>query len=263
MNTAAVAPHFVHESESQKQYARIKIPAWLHVNLDGKAQKFPVADLSAAGFSVNAGLEAMRLRQVYNGHLVFEVEGEDIPIDVNFVPRSFDSTNDRCGCEFQNLGHREFSALRGLITASLSGEVIVASDVRNTLSREDLTKVHKGKDSSDPGLFGLPRAMVGSLMVMLVALFAISFVTSALSDIYFVTKAEPEAGAAIDEPVWSSGNDLTGEGKYSVGQVDVASTTIGTTESLPVEPHVRPTGSTVDPLWGPSLQDVVVLDAPR
>lgn len=251
MNTAAVAPQFVHESEAQRQYARIKIPAKLFVNLDGRTQKFPVADLSAGGFGVNTGLESLRLRQVYNGRLVFKVDGFDFAIDVNFVPRSFDSMNDRCGCEFQDLGSREVSALRYLITAFLSGEVVSAGDVLNTLSRENFTKARKGKGSNDLGFFGKLRAMVGSLIVMLIGLFAISFVVSELWDIYFVTKAESamvaseeiplripkdakvttlvqpgqqvkagEAVATFDAPMLSYVNDLVGEGNYSVGQIE-------------------------------------------
>ncbi|MDX1553010.1 MAG: PilZ domain-containing protein [Marinobacter sp.] len=260
MNTASVAPHFVHESDAQQQYARINIPAWLHVNLDGRAQKFPVADLSAAGFSVSVGPEALRLRQVYNGHLVFEVDGFDVPINVNFVPRSFDSMNDRCGCEFQNLGHREFSALRYLITASLSGEVVFASDVLNTLSREDVEKVRKGKGGDDPGFFGMPRAMIGSVIVMLVVLFAVSFVTSALSDIYFMTETESEAVATFDEAEWANGEDLVGGDTYSVSQVGVASASVDATDPLSIEGSGRATRLTGDPLWEPSLQNIVVLE---
>lgn len=258
MNTASVAPHFVRESEAQQKYARITIAAWLHVNLDGRIQKFPVAELSAAGFSVSAGLEALRLRQVYNGHLVFEVDGSDVSIDVNFVPRSFDSVNDRCGCEFQNLGHREFSALRHFITASLSGELVSANDVLSTLSRKDVDKARKGKGSDEPGFFGMPRAMVGSVIVMLVALFAISFVTSALSDIYFMTKAESEAVATFHAAEWANGEDLLGDDTYSVSQVDVASLSVEAIEPLPFDAGGRP-GSVIDNhLWAPSLPEVVV-----
>ncbi|TKV69307.1 PilZ domain-containing protein [Marinobacter panjinensis] len=220
MKTAAVAPHFVREAEAQHQYARIKIPAWLHVNLDGRKQAFPVADLSAADFSVNAALEALRLRQVYNGHLVFEVDGFDVAIDVSFVPRSFDSMNDRCGCEFQNLGHREFSALRHFITASLSDEVVSVEDVLNTLSRKDLTKANKGKRSDGHEFLGMPRAMVRSLIVMLVVLSAISFGSSALWNLYFVTKAESAMETSGGAPTLSYGEDRIEEGDYTVGQIE-------------------------------------------
>ncbi|KMQ75516.1 PilZ domain-containing protein [Marinobacter subterrani] len=251
MNTAAIAPQFVHESEAQRQYARVRIPARLFVKLDGSTHKFPVSDLSAGGFSVNTGLESFRQGRVYNGRLVFKVDGFDFAIEVSFVPRNFDSGNDRCGCEFQNLGAREVSALRYLITAFLSGEVVSAGDVLNTLSRENFTKARKSKGSQDLGFFGKLRAMVGSLIVMLIGLFAISFVASELWDIYFVTKAESamvaseqipvripkdakvttlvkqgqevkagEAIATFDAPMLSYVNDLVGEGSYSVGQIE-------------------------------------------
>ncbi|WP_417565682.1 PilZ domain-containing protein [Marinobacter sp.] len=251
MNTAAVAPQFVHESEAQRQYARVRIPARLFVKLDGSTYKFPVSDLSAGGFSLNTGLESFRQGRLYNGRLVFKVDGFDFAIEVSFVPRNFDSTNDRCGCEFQNLGAREVSALRYLITAFLSGEVVSAGDVLNTLSRENFTKARKSKGSQDLGFFGKLRAMVGSLIVMLIGLFAISFVASELWDIYFVTKAESamvaseeipvripkdakvttlvkqgqvvkagEAIATFDAPMLSYVNDLVGEGSYSVGQIE-------------------------------------------
>ena len=55
MNMAAsradIEPQFVHESEAQRQYARVRIPAKLFVNLGGSTHNFPVADLSAGGFS--------------------------------------------------------------------------------------------------------------------------------------------------------------------------------------------------------------------
>lgn len=265
MNTASVAPNFAHKSETQQSCASINRPGWLYVNLDGRTQEFPVADLSAGGFSVSAGLEALRLRQVYRGHLMFEVDGYDFAIDVNFVPRSFDSVEGHCGCEFQDLGHREFSALRCLITASLGGEMVSASDMLNTLAREgvanarnDVIQVREGKRSNESGFLGMPRAMVGSLMVMLVVLFGVSFVTSALSDIYFMTKAESEAGATFDAPEWwSYGNDLVGEGKYSVSQIDkLLDITSLYASSQPQDGLTgRPTGINDDPLWGPSLQE--------
>lgn len=251
MNTAAVAPQFVHESEAQRQYARVRIPAKLFVSIDGTTHKFPVADLSAGGFSVNTGLESFRQGRLYNGRLIFKVDGFDFAVDVNFVPRSFDSMNDRCGCEFQDLGAREVSVLRYLITAFLSGEVVSAGDVLNTLSRENFTKARKSKGGNDLGFFGKLRAMVGSLIVMMIGLFAISFVASELWDIYFVTKAESamvaseqipvripkdanvttlvksgqevkagETIATFDAPMLSYVNDLVGEGNYSVGQIE-------------------------------------------
>lgn len=138
MNTAAIAPQFVHESEAQRQFARVRMPAKLFVKLDGTTVKFPIEDMSAGGFGIKLGNEGLRRGQVYNGRLVFRIDGFDLAVDVEFVPRNFTGNDGRCGCEFQNLGANEVSVLRYLITSFLSGELVSAGDVLNTLSREKL-----------------------------------------------------------------------------------------------------------------------------
>ncbi|MCK2150364.1 PilZ domain-containing protein [Marinobacter alexandrii] len=251
MNTAAIAPQFVHESEAQRQFARVRIPAKLFVKLDGTTVRFPIEDMSAGGFGIKLGNEGLRRGQVYNGRLVFRIDGFDLAVDVEFVPRNFTGNDGRCGCEFQNLGANEVSVLRYLITSFLSGELVSAGDVLNTLSRENFTKARKGKGSQALGFFASARAMVVSLVMMAVGLIAVAFIGYQLWQIYFVTTAESamvasenvpvrlpkdakvttlveagdqvEAGQAIasfDAPMLSYVNDLVGNGNYTVEQIE-------------------------------------------
>ena len=251
MNTAAIAPQFVHESEAQRQFARVRMPAKLFVKLDGTTVKFPIEDMSAGGFGIKLGNEGLRRGQVYNGRLVFRIDGFDLAVDVEFVPRNFTGNDGRCGCEFQNLGANEVSVLRYLITSFLSGELVSAGDVLNTLSRENFTKARKGKGSQALGFFASARAMVVSLVMMAAGLIAVAFIGYQLWQIYFVTTAESamvasenvpvrlpkdakvttlveagdqvEAGQAIasfDAPMLSYVNDLVGNGNYTVEQIE-------------------------------------------
>ncbi|GAA0847650.1 alginate biosynthesis protein Alg44 [Marinobacter szutsaonensis] len=251
MNTAAIAPQFVHESEAQRQFARVRMPATLFVKLDGAPVRFPLEDLSAGGFCIRLGNESLRRGKVYNGRLVFKVDGMDMAVEVEFVPRNLGHDSDRCGCEFQNLGQREVSVLRYLITSFLSGELVSAGDVLNTLSRENFTKARKSKSSQALGFFASARAMVVSLVVMGIGLIAVTFIGYQLWQIYFVTKAETamvasedipvslpkdgkvttlvkpgdqvEAGqpiATFDAPMLSYVNELVGNGNYTVEQIE-------------------------------------------
>lgn len=251
MNSAAAAPQFVHESEAQRQFARVRLPAKLLVNLDGHTGKFAVDDISAGGFSVQTGAESLRRGQLYNGRLVFKVDGFDLAMEVGFVPRVMDPERGRCGCEFQNLGPQEVSTLRYLITSFLSGELVSAGDVLNTLSRENFTRARKGKGSQDLGFLGRIRATMASLVFMLVGMIAVGYVGYQLWQIYFVTHAESamvaseqvpvsvpkdakvttlvkagepvKAGQAIatfDAPMLAYVNDLVGEGTYTVDQIE-------------------------------------------
>lgn len=251
MNTAAIAPQFVHESEAQRQYARVRMPAKLFVKLDGTMMKFPVADVSAGGVSIHLGNESLRQGHVYNGRLAFKIDGFDFAVDVNFVPRNMGGQGDRCGCEFQDLGANEVSVLRYLITSFLSGELVSAGDVLNTLSRENFTKSRKGKTNQALGFFASARAMIVSLVAMGIGLIAVAFVGYQLWQIYFVTTAESamvasenipvrvpkdakvttlvEAGeqvgagqaiATFDAPMLSYVNELVGNGNYTVEQIE-------------------------------------------
>lgn len=251
MNTAAIAPQFVHESEAQRQFARVRLPAKLFVKLDGTTVKFPIEDMSAGGFGIKLGSEGLRRGQVYSGRLVFRIDGFDLAVDVEFVPRNFTGNDNRCGCEFQNLGANEVSVLRYLITSFLSGEIVSAGDVLNTLSRENFTKSRKSKGTQALGFFASARALVVSLLMMGLGLIAVGFIGYQLWQIYFVTTAESamvasenvpvrlpkdakvttlvepgdqvEAGQAIatfDAPMLSYVNDLVGNGNYTVEQIE-------------------------------------------
>ncbi|MDX1456342.1 MAG: PilZ domain-containing protein [Marinobacter sp.] len=251
MNTAAIAPQFVHESEAQRQFARVRIPAKLFISLDGSTYKFPVADISAGGFCIQTGMESLRRDRLYNGRLVFKIDGFDLAVEVGFVPRNQGDGSDRCGCEFQNLGAKEVSVLRYLITSFLSGELVSAGDVLNTLSRENFTKARKGGASRALGFFASVRAMVASLLFLGLGVIALAVIGYQLWQIYFVTTAESamvaseqipirvpkearittlveagqevkagEAIATFDAPMLSYVNELVGESNYSIEQIE-------------------------------------------
>lgn len=251
MNSAAAAPQFVHESEAQRQFARVRLPAKLLVSLDGRTGKFAIDDISAGGFSIQTGAESLRRGQLYNGRLVFRVDGFDLAMEISFVPRVIEPGQGRCGCEFQNLGAQEVSTLRYLITAFLSGELVSAGDVLNTLSRENFTRARKGKGSQDLGILGRIRATTASLVFLVVGMIALAYVGVQLWQIYFVTHAESamvaseqipvavpkdakvttlvkagepvKAGQAIatfDAPMLAYVNDLVGEGNYTIKQIE-------------------------------------------
>src|SRR5690554_4468653 len=251
MNTAAIAFKFVHESEAQRQFARARMPAKLFVRIDGTMMKFQVADVSAGGVCIHLGNESLRQGKIHNGRLVFKIDGFDFSVDVDFIPKNLGGASGRCGCEFQNLGANEISALRYLITAFLSGELISAGDVLNTLSRENFMKARKGKSSEPLGFFASIRAVVMSLVVMGLGVVAVAFIGYQLWQLWFVTTAESammasenipvripkdakvttlveagqqvEAGqpiATFDAPMLTYVNDLVGNGSYSIEQIE-------------------------------------------
>lgn len=180
----------VHESEAQRQYARLKLPAKIvYRSPQGQDLEAPLLDLSAGGFSFepNSGLisEGQHLR----GKLMFEIEGIGFAMDVEFQVRSLQGGK-RVGCEFHNLKPREVSALRYLISGFLSGELVTVGDLISTLQRENFTKARNNKADGPVSPLARLRALGLSLAIFLVGVGACSYVLYQLYDIYFVTHAD-------------------------------------------------------------------------
>ncbi|MFT2186694.1 alginate biosynthesis protein Alg44 [Pseudomonas putida] len=190
MNTA-VNVNVVHESEAQRQHARVRIPAKLRF-LDAQRQvhEVKVEDLSAGGLSFHAK-QPQSVGDVLRGRLQFVVDNLGLSIDIEFQVRSYNPDNGRIGAQFQNLEPRDIATLRHIITSHLSGELISIGDVLNTLQRDNFTKARKQKDGgSGLSAFGRLKAVTVTLGVFVVGVAAFGFVAKSLYGMYFVSHAE-------------------------------------------------------------------------
>ncbi|AYN12645.1 PilZ domain-containing protein [Pseudomonas putida] len=190
MNTA-VNVNVVHESEAQRQHARVRIPAKLRF-LDAQRQvhEVKVEDLSAGGLSFHAK-QPQSVGDVLRGRLQFVVDNLGLSIDIEFQVRSYNPDNGRIGAQFQNLEPRDIATLRHIITSHLSGELISIGDVLSTLQRDNFTKARKQKDGgSGLSAFGRFKAVTVTLGVFVVGVAAFGFVAKSLYGMYFVSYAE-------------------------------------------------------------------------
>lgn len=190
MNTA-VNVNVVHESEAQRQHARVRIPAKLrYLDSERQPQDVKVDDLSAGGLSFHAK-NALPVGDVVRGRLQFVVDNLGLSMDIEFLVRSSDPQSGRTGVEFQNLEPRDIATLRHIITSHLSGELISVGDVLSTLQRDNFTKARKQKDAgSGLSAFGRLRAVTVTLGVFVVGIAAFGFVAKSLYGLYFVSHAE-------------------------------------------------------------------------
>lgn len=167
MNTAVNA-NVVHESEAQRQHARIKIPAKLRLlNDQPNAPLVRIEDLSAGGLSfVAPSGQKFSEGQIVKGRLQFIIDNLGLAMDVDLQVRSIDNASNRIGCQFQNLEPQDIATLRHLITSHLSGEVVTLGEVLATLQRDNF-----------------------SLGVFIVGLAAFGFIFKTIYGLYFVSHA--------------------------------------------------------------------------
>jgi len=181
----------VHESEAQRQHARVRIPAKLRfLDPQRQAHDVKVDDLSAGGLSFHTK-QQLTVGDVLRGRLQFTVDNLGLSMDIEFQVRSYHPDSGRTGAQFQNLEPRDIATLRHIITSHLSGELITAGDVLSTLQRDNFTKARKQKDGG-AGLsaFGRLKAVTVTLGVFVVGVAAFGFIAKSLYGMYFVSHAE-------------------------------------------------------------------------
>ncbi|WP_296179529.1 PilZ domain-containing protein [Pseudomonas sp. UBA1879] len=189
MNTAVNA-NVVHESEAQRQHARIKIPAKLRLlNGQPNAPLVRVEDLSAGGLSYIAPANLRpTVGEVIKGRLQFLIDNLGLAMDVELQIRAYDPVSGRVGCQFQHLEAQDIATLRHLITSHLSGDIVSMGEVLATLQRDNFTKARKVKDSgSGMSAFGRLRAVTFSAGIFVVGLVAFGFVAKSVYGMYFVS----------------------------------------------------------------------------
>ncbi|ACO77326.1 alginate biosynthesis protein Alg44 [Azotobacter vinelandii CA] len=191
MNTATLNVNVVHESEAQRQHARVKLPGkirFLGPNRETIEQR--LIDISAGGFSFASGKPVTQQGAFHRGKLLFQLDSLGLAMDVEFQVRNLDPESGRTGCQFHGLGAREISTLRQMITSHLSGELVTVGDVICTLQRDNFTKARKGKGLAQQTMFERLRAVSFSLAIFIVGLGAFGLILKQLYDLYFVTHAE-------------------------------------------------------------------------
>ncbi|BBH47981.1 alginate biosynthesis protein Alg44 [Pseudomonas sp. KU43P] len=190
MNTA-VNVNVVHESEAQRQHARVRIPAKLRfLDNERQAHEVKVDDLSAGGLSFHTK-QPLSVGDVLRGRLQFVVDNLGLSMDIEFQVRSYNTASGRTGAQFQNLEPRDIATLRHIITSHLSGELISIGDVLSTLQRDNFTKARKQKDGgSGLSAFGRLKAVTVTLGVFVVGVAAFGFVAKSLYGMYFISHAE-------------------------------------------------------------------------
>lgn len=199
MNTALNTPlqdpinlNVVHESEAQRQHARIKLPGKIRfIGNNREIIEQRLYDISAGGFSFEYDKHPLQVGNFYKGKLLFQIDTLTLSLEVEFQVNALNTETGRVGCEFHNLKPRDISTLRHLISAHLSGEVITVGDLLSTLQRDNFAKARKqnGNDGG-MGFFGRARAVGASAAVFVIGLAAFGFIVSQIYSHYFVTRAE-------------------------------------------------------------------------
>ena len=186
MNTA-INQNIVHESESQRQFARIKIPATLKLTSENGVNEYTINDISAGGFSyVGDAADAGKANS--KGSIAFDIDGMQFILPVEYDAKSIDKSG-RVSCSFTNMLPQQVSSLRHLISAYLNGDMVSSGDMLNVMTRDNFTKARAPKSNEALSGFARIKAVMVASLFLLLGVSAASYIGYQLYQDLFTIKS--------------------------------------------------------------------------
>jgi mannuronan synthase len=197
--TVSAPTPVVHESSSQRQHPRVRLPGVVEITSARGGARFKLYDVSAGGFCLETGGQAFRPGESHRGNLIVNVDGVAITLAVAFQVRSV--ANGRAGCCFQELGAQEISVLRHLIHSHLSGDVVSVGEVLHTLGRDNFTRARPAAPPRPPARTGSRmRALLTTALFLGAAVVAFGYTARQVNRVLFASTA---TAAKVAGPVYS------------------------------------------------------------
>jgi alginate biosynthesis protein Alg44 len=189
--STAEAPPVVHESETQRQHVRVRLPGFVDLDLGGQRLRAKLFDVSAGGCAFELPRNAPKSGQALAGTLVISAEPIGFTLPVKMQVRSVDAHTGRVGCRFQDIGPRESGALRQLVTSTLAGETMTVGDVMRNTGASSFTRPRGSRPAApvEQGFGGRMRGLVVSLIALMLGLTAFGYALKQVHHILFVTSA--------------------------------------------------------------------------
>lgn len=195
MNTMTQTPpvlNLVHESETQRQHTRVRVPGVLE--LDGPQNqghaRFRLHDLSAGGLGFDARNIAFKPGQVCSGRLSLTLHPVEVTLPVRFRIRHCDLSKGHAGASFEELNPSQVATIRRIVSAYLGGEIVGIGDVMHTLGRNNFTRP-RGDASAPPGrgFFATVRTAAATAVALVIGGIALIYSGQRIGEKMFSTTA--------------------------------------------------------------------------
>ncbi len=181
------AKQTVHESEAQRQYVRIAMPARVEIN----GQNYTVKDLSSGGLGLTGVEDEFKKGEVIHLTLVFPFPEFSLDTHLEVQVQSYNKKEQLLGARFVNLTSSQISMISHVIRSFISGDVVAAKDVLEVAQRSDFVRVRKqnADQAGSDNNVSLVKNIVPLLLIAMLGLLALFLIASNMYRGYFVFSA--------------------------------------------------------------------------
>jgi mannuronan synthase len=184
MSIVDTTPKIAHDSERQRQFARLRIP--LSIKIAG--QRYDVIDWSVGGISVRAANLNLTVGNSYSGRVVLPFDDFEVELKVRFEVCYTSADGPRMGCRLVEQSPTQLAILQYMVRAYIAGEIVHMGDIMNVVQRGAGAAVRElPKLSAEEGARQRLRrwAMGGAIVVGCAAMLAL-LVGSMYEQLYLV-----------------------------------------------------------------------------
>lgn len=129
----------IHESETQRQFIRLQLPAMVDV----KEQRFTVKDLSSGGMAIRDIDHHFSKGDLIETKLILPFADFSLDIGIKGEVQYIDKKANCAGVRFIDLNANQISILNHVIKSFMAGDIIGSQDLLNVVSRENFVNVRK------------------------------------------------------------------------------------------------------------------------
>ncbi len=179
------AEQVVHESETQRQYIRLQLPA--SALIDGN--RISIKDLSSGGMALrDIDTKAFKKNQKIELILILPFADFTIDLDLKAEIQYIDKKLKVAGCRFTDLKPSQISILNHVIRAFISGDVEKDTDIINVVARDNFANIRKHQDNEETTKAELVKRYSLYVLSLLCIITVSSFIISNIMDKLFVIK---------------------------------------------------------------------------
>lgn len=178
------SPQIVHESETQRQYVRLQMPAKAAI----QGETYTVRDLSAAGMGVKDVSKHFNKGQTFPFNLMLPFSGFTLDIALEAQVQYYEAADQRLGARFVNLTEDKVSILTRIVKAFIAGEVLDEGDILRVAGRDNFVKVRKAKTSGPANTVSIIQQILPLALIGLIGLAALYFIGTNVYQNAFVVR---------------------------------------------------------------------------
>lgn len=179
------ASQIVHESETQRQFVRLQMPAQISFN----NVRYSIKDLSSGGLGIFNLDPAPKKGEKLEFELILPFMDFALDITLKAEVIHADKKNKITGCRFVDVNQNQVSILNHVIKAFMAGDIVSGEEILNVVSRENFVNVRKHKQDEKESiaqkvkLYGIYGALA------LATVFLGFFIFNNILDRMFVVKS--------------------------------------------------------------------------